>query len=532
MPVDGFTPRLSTAPQPVLMAMRLPACFAAGLPAGVACYWGNGWGRLVQRLVILGVVVLPLLCSHTVSYAQVTAGCGQLVHPVAGPTAAPVLSTNPNLVTIEDSLYFVASHGTEPAATKYLWQTDGTPTGTFTLTATLADFTPNYLLTALNGNLLLRASTPATGAELWRSDGTTVGTQLLKELAPGAAGVTYAGWFVFGGRFFFAVYDEVTTRWWVTDGTAAKTVPLTTLYPGTTPVNAQVLAQSPTELYMTAHVSDREAELWRFDRRGFRKVKSFSGTATSRAATVIGQALLQNGNLYFWASVAGGPSGLWRSDGTSAGTTLLWEKAFVAQTAAATDGGVYPHTLVAGGPAQLFFFEADPPLLRLWQLRQPAEALTLVKTIRARSTDGVYYDIQYDNAIAYNQTLYFALGWHDRRANATHTELWQSDGTPTGTSRLTPLPMSTRLAFGAPQGLVLVSPSNLVALPWEQPYPTVICNFDAPFLLSPSSFYQQGQLYLTGRKTGADTARLWRLDLTTWRPTTVFLPLIENNQIQ
>ena len=526
MQVDGFTLRLSPAPPPVLNATRLPACFGAGLPARIPHPWGNGWGRLGQHLLILGVVVLPLLFSSTVSYAQATAGCSQLVHPVAGPTAAPVLSTTPNLVPLGDSLYFIAGDGSGPAAPNYLWHTDGTPTGTFTLTATLADFTPNYLLTALNGQLLLRASTPATGAELWRSDGTAAGTQPLQELAPGTAGVTYTGWFVFGGRFFFAVYEEETTRWWVTDGTAAKTVPLATLYPGATPVNAQVLAQSPTELYVTAHVSDREAELWRFDRRGFRKVKSFTGTATSRAATVIGQALLQNGNLYFFASVAGGPSGLWRSDGTTAGTTLVWEKAFVAQTVAATDGGVYPHTLVAGGPAQLFFFEADPPLLRLWQLRQPAETLTLVKTIRVRSTDGVYYDIQYNNAIAYNQTLYFALGWHDSRVDEAHTELWQSDGTPAGTYRLTALPIATRLAFSAPQGLVLVSPSNLVALPWDQPYLTVICNFDAPFLLSPSSFYQQGQLYLTGRKSGVDINRLWRLDLTTWRPTTVFLPVI------
>lgn len=527
MPVDRFTPRLSTEPQPIINAMRRAACFAAGWPVGGSRPWKNSWGRLVQCLLILGMVVLPLLCPRTVAYAQATAGCGQLVHSATGPTAAPVLPTAPNLVPIGDRLYFVASHSTAPAATKYLWQTDGTPTGTFTLTATLADFTPNYLLTALNGNLLLRASTPASGAELWRSDGTVAGTQPLKELAPGVAGVAYAGWFVFGGRFFFAVYEGETTHWWATDGTAAQTVPLANLYPGPTPRNAQVLAQSPTELYVTAHLSERQAELWRFDRRGFHKVKRFTGTATSRAATVIGQAVLQNGNLYFLASVAGGPSGLWRSDGTSAGTTLLWEKAFVAQTAAATDGGVYAQTLVAAGPAQLFFFEADPPLLRLWQLRQPADTLTLVKTIRARSADGVYYAIQYDNAIAYNQTLYFALGWHDSRVDEAHTELWQSDGTPAGTSRLTPLPIATRLAFGAPQGLFLVSPSNLVALPWEQPYPTVICNFDAPFLLSPNAFYQQGQLYLTGRKSGADTDRLWRLDLTTWRPTTVFLPVIE-----
>lgn len=456
-------------------------------------------------------------------YAQAPVGCGQLVHPIGGPAAAPVLPSHTNLVAIGDTLYFIGGSSAGTPAPKYLWQTDGTPAGTFTVTAALADFTPNYLLTALNGHLLLRASTPATGAELWRSDGTAAGTQPLKELAPGAAGVTYAGWFVFGGRFFFAVYDEDKTNWWVTDGTAAQTVPLATLDPGITPVNAQVLAQSSTELYMTAHVSDKQVELWRFDRRGFRMVKRFTGNAASRAATVIGQGILHDGKLYFFASVAGGLSGLWRSDGTPAGTTLLWEKPFVTQTA--PDGGVYPHTLLAGGPAQIFFFEADPPLLRLWRLHHPGDELTLIKTMRARSADGVYYAIGYDTAITYGQKLYFAFGWHDSR-HEIHTELWRSDGTTAGTHPLTTLPVATRLSFGAPQGLFLLSMSNLVALPWDQPYPTAICTLGSPLLLSPRLFYRQGQVYIMGKNAGVEADHLWRLDPATLHLTNIFLPSV------
>lgn len=459
------------------------------------------------------------LLSRAVSYAQQAAGCSQPVQPVAGVVAAPALATNTNVITLGDTAYFIA--GSAATTKKYLWRTDGTPTGTFTVTAALADFTPNYLLTTFQDKILLRASTPATGAELWRSDGTTAGTQLLKELAPGPAGMTYAGWFVFGGRFFFAAYQNDTTQWWVTDVTAAQAFPLATLYPGAAPDNAQVLTQSSTALYLTAHVAENEVELWRFDRRGFRLIKRFTG-----AVTGIGQALLQRETLYFFASVADGPTGLWRSNGTTVGTTLLWEKPFVAQAEVADDGGVYPYTLLAGGAEQLFFFEADPPLLRLWRLQPSGDVPALVKTIRARSANGVYYDVQYDTALVYNQTLYFTLRWHDPLGNESQIELWQSDGTAGHTYRLTTLPATTRLAFGAPQGLILASPTALVALPWSHPSPTVICTFAAPFLFAPNPVYQQGQLYFTGRSAGTDVDRLWYVDLASVHPTTVFFPVI------
>jgi ELWxxDGT repeat protein len=436
-----------------------------------------------------------------------------------------VVTTNANLVSAGDKLYFIAGSRQQPAQ-KYLWRTDGTPSGTYTITAPTANFTPNYLLTALNSSLLLRAATPATGAELWYSNGDRTGVQLLKELKPGPTGATYTGWFVLAGRFYFALDEEGQATWWSTDGTAAGTTPLTSRYRGPVPVNAQVLAQDASTVYLTTHLSDKAIELWRFDQRGFQRLKTFTAANAQAGAVVVGQGVVQNRNLYFFAGAAGSPGGLWRSDGTTVGTTLLLEKPFVAAGGVALEGGLYPHTLIAAGRNMLYFFEDDPPLLRLWQLDSGVDRFTLIKTLRARREDGLYHAIRYDMALAYENKLYFSLTWQDEQRNLLQTELWQSDGTATGTARLTTLPFAARLALVGEQGLLILGPGSLLALAWNQSHPAVVCALGSPSPLNPLLFTHHGQLYLAGRNAGAEAASLWRLDPATIQPTTIFLPVV------
>lgn len=480
----------------------------------------------------LRILVVVLVCTWAgygqprPLHAQPSSTCGQLVQPVEGPAAAPVVTANANPVSIADKLYFIAGSQRQPAR-KYLWRTDGTPSGTYTITAPVADFTPNYLLTALNGNLLLRAATPATGAELWRSNGTRTSAQLLKEVKPGPTGITYTGWFVFDERFYFALDEEGKATWWRTDGTAANTTPLTIRDRGSVPANAQVLAGNATTVYLTAHLSDKAIELWRFDQQGFQRVKAFIADAAAPTPVVVGQGVLQNRKLYFFAGVTGRPGGLWRSDGTATGTTLLLAKPFVTAGEPSLEGGLYPHTLVAVGRNTLYFFEDDPPLLRLWRLDSGLDRFTLVKTLRARRDDGLYYAIRYDMALPYTNKLYFSLTWQDDQSNVLQTELWQSDGTATGTVRLTTLPFAARLALVGEQGVLILGPASLLALPWNHSHPTVICDLNSPQPLNSMLFVHQAQLYLTGRTAGTDTAYLWRLDPAMLQLTTVFLPVVK-----
>lgn len=491
--------------------------------------WQNiAWDLRCQVRLI--VAVFAILLPTTSAYAQDALACGRLIHPVSGAESAPIVTPGTTLVSLGKSVYFISGDETGAGVgSNALWRTDGTPTGTFTITSSLPDFSPLYLFTTLNGKLLLRAATPASGAELWISDGTAQGTTLLKDVIPGPVGATYqSSWFTVANRVFFAVYADNKNTWWTTDGTPAGTEPAATRYPGELPDNAYFLTQSATEAYLIARVSPKQVTLWRLDHTGFRKVKEFTGSAESRGNTTIGDALIRQGKLYLFIRVAGGPSGLWRSDGTEAGTELILAKDFAVQDDPTVEGGVYPYTLLATARDDLFFFEYDQPLLRLWRLDSTLDSVAPVKTIRLRNEEGLYHNIQFETAITYGAKLYFSLGWRDPQLNSHERELWTSDGTAIGTYRLTRLPLAARLAFGTAPGLFLLGGPLVVHVPWLRPYPTIICNLGSHSFLYPTLFYHQGAIYVAGRNAGAGAEHLWRLEPATLRPTNVFLPAIKN----
>jgi cobalt-zinc-cadmium resistance protein CzcA len=72
--------------------------------------------------------------------------------------------------------------------------TDGTPAGTHSLLAGMAD-PPQSIdkLTAIGDRAVFTGFTQANGNELWVTDGTPAGTHLLVELAPGTASIAAFG---------------------------------------------------------------------------------------------------------------------------------------------------------------------------------------------------------------------------------------------------------------------------------------------------------------------------------------------------
>lgn len=487
----------------------------------------------VRQVLLFCVVVGLFYATGSQTYAQEPLSCGQRIHPARGVAFAPTVTPGANLVSIGDVVYFISRDetggGTDP---RYLWRTDGTPTGTFTLTAPVDEFTPLYLMASIDDKLVFRASVPATGAELWISDGTPQGTQLLKDVTPGPAATTYQStWFELQQRLFFGVYEEGEISWWVTDGTMTNTVPLEALYSGEQPANLQWLTQSTTEAYLVSYAAGQTMTLWRFAEAGFQPVKVFTGSTDSAEQAIMGQALVQNGKLYFFAKIAGGGSGLWRSDGTAAGTTLLFPSDFVLPTASTVVSGVHPYTLLATADGTLYFFEYDQPLVRLWRLDSQTDTVTLVKTIRLRSEDDVYYDAHYEAALIYDEYLYFSLWWRDNRLDLSQMEIWRSDGTATGTQLFTTLPNSSLLNFGTPRGLFLTTNSGVAGTyisfaAWQYPRATVVCNLGSHFIAYPQPFLHNNTIYVSGRDAWLGKEYLWRLDPDLLQPTTIFFPNI------
>ncbi|HYO13447.1 MAG TPA: ELWxxDGT repeat protein [Thermoanaerobaculia bacterium] len=265
-------------------------------------------------------------------------------------------------------LFFLAAVG-EPRSS--LYRSDGTRAGTLRLTPdnvgiALLD------LEALGRKVFFAAGDARHGTELWVSDGTQAGTRMVKDLAPGELGSSPSELTAFGNRVFFSADDGFGSELWVSDGTAAGTVLLkdinTESFHGSRPSG---FTRHGRFLYFVAEDGRHGRELWRTD--GTTAGTSLAldlvpGPESSSIESVISvgsklflpafdlesveriawvtdgtpagtrkipwvlsfdtvKPVILKGVLYFHGSDhETGLAGLWRSDGTEAGTYLVRDR--------------------------------------------------------------------------------------------------------------------------------------------------------------------------------------------------------------
>lgn len=340
-----------------------------------------------------------------------------------------------NELPIGNGLYFSAvdtAHGRE------LWHTDGTAAGTAMvkdINTITADSSPvdGYAFTQAGSTVYFSANDGVHGEELWKTDGTAAGTALVKDIKPGAAsglpGVSYAGRFdpvAMGGILYFAADDGVNGReLWRSDGTAA----------GTSMVANPPIALSPRELtvwngrlYFAATGSTGSTQLWQSD-----------GTAagTTMVFDVAPSQLTVVGNTLFFAGSQGSSFGLelWKSDGTFGGTTMV--KDIYPGPTSGVGVGNSPKYMTNVGGILYFVARDDTHGIELWRSDGSPAGTTLVKDIKAGIGDGFMQRSAYSfvpdaTFTVLNGVLYFGA------SDAAGAQLWRSDGTATGTYKLTP----------------------------------------------------------------------------------------------
>jgi ELWxxDGT repeat protein len=150
-------------------------------------------------------------------------------------------------------LYFVGLDFPDPEnyrGVPTLFRSDGTTAGTVRLKAFALDDTfvtpypyfPQPQFTAAAGALFFVAYDAEHGGELWKTDGTAAGTVLVSDVNPGSESSRISGLLAAGDRLFFAADDgEHGIELWTSDGTAAGTRRLSDLAAGS-------LSSSPQEL--------------------------------------------------------------------------------------------------------------------------------------------------------------------------------------------------------------------------------------------------------------------------------------------
>jgi ELWxxDGT repeat protein len=290
------------------------------------------------------------------------------INPGTGGSVSGSLSR----VAIGNTLYFSA---TTPASGLELWKSDGTTSGT----VLVRDINPGTAnsnpqnLTHVNGTLFFSAQTPTDGNELWKSDGTEAGTTLVKDIGPGSSdGINTTTWLpkftAVGSTLYFMASPFVTYgggEIWKSDGTEAGTALVKDLEPENDldPTN---LTSFNNHLFFTGFVPGYSYELWKTDgsEAGTVIVKD---TVPGLGDSLFSRLLVANGSLYFSAARYTASSefidyGIWKSDGSDAGTTMIKTLPFDFDI---DDDEPAPLIDVSG---TVFFFESNTATLQLWKV--------------------------------------------------------------------------------------------------------------------------------------------------------------------
>ncbi|MBC8106193.1 MAG: hypothetical protein H7Z14_06350 [Anaerolineae bacterium] len=348
------------------------------------------------------------------------------------------------------------------------WKSDGTPGGTVALTLLDNGIAPgfDYNSVELGGKLFVSG-----GQGLWSTDGTVAGTQPVAGL-----GATTPHLLTLAGRLlYFEVGDPsiTTLQVWRSDGTSDGTYPLTSFSSNTgttTPValgnyayfcnttagpdgtlyrtNGTVPGTIPlkpvgvnTFLVMGRTVRSFRSSVWFFAKAdGVRGLYRTDGTAagTVRVRTFSGIAdnpVVLGGvgkSIYFAVrESAGSRDVLWKSDGTEAGTVAVKDLT--------SDVNVSDISAMASTSSRIFFWIREKTVFTenftyLWTSDGTARGTKKVSAT-VRVNDGTEEHVQ--SAIADN-VLYFKGFDQTDVAHAFAQRVFRSDGTPAGTTPVSP----------------------------------------------------------------------------------------------
>lgn len=367
-----------------------------------------------------------------------------------------------------------ADHGEE------LWISDGTVAGTTMLRNIAADGGSNDSIplrpppVRLSDSILFPALTTEFGLEPWISDGTREGTRLLADIAPGSESSYPTSFARLGDhKAVFIAEDRVHGReLWSTDETTGSTQIVREINPGNVSslgyVDGQTISLGSRVLLLDETYPDTDLWVTAGTEDSTQKLADFYSPFVRFAPIVF------KGFAYFTT-----PLGLWKSDGTPQGTTLVDHEGVVVGVAGSklffttgndsvgkelwvTDGTakgtrrlynlssweIYaPPTWYADVNGVLFFaVNDDVHGIEPWRSDGTPEGTYLIKDIAPGGSSSHVDMVEETNtAAAYAGRAYFIAddGVHG-------AELWESDGTAAGTRMVKDIAAGAASSYPAP----------------------------------------------------------------------------------
>jgi len=321
---------------------------------------------------------------------------------------------NSELVNVAGTLLFTANNGTTGTA---LWKSDGTTLGT----VLVKDLNPSTStsdmatdLTAVGSTLYFLGNDGTTGFELWKSDGTAEGTTLVKDIRPGSSSSSADYLTSFQDAIYFIASDNgAADSLWRSNGTAEGTVPVVGT-PGYTLQTRSAPVAAGEKLFFAADAAGQGTELWVIE------------SATPTSASLVGdlnpgasgsapRQLFAIDDLLYFSANKNDVYGLWKSDGTLAGTTQL--------AALESNGSVVAINSLANYGGELYFSTFDGThAADLWRSNGTSLGTYPWRALIAPAGTSVSVQL----AVAGGQLFYNGNG-------GAGVELWRTDGTFAGT---------------------------------------------------------------------------------------------------
>lgn len=316
-----------------------------------------------------------------------------------------------------------------------LWRTDGTPEGTRLLKSFARpadDSSALNNLSEVGGVLVFQAYDAEAGFELWRSDGTPEGTRRIADLVPGPTSSRPSTFLeADGGLLFRAMDADGTAALWKTDGTAAGTARIGVLHAGDSDSTSALVGHARLkhssvllEIVVPREDTPTSSALSVWVIDG--------GEAAPRrllrrqhSAKLVPSMVLQTDEVAVFATYS--PSGrveYWRTDGTSSGTFPLGPDAML------SDQGSSPG--VVATYQHRGFFVADDGFhgRQVWSTDGTESGTTRVSDF-PRLPGG---ETGLQSVVATTAALYCY------RITQEFDELWVSDGTAATLRRIAALP--------------------------------------------------------------------------------------------
>ncbi len=305
-------------------------------------------------------------------------GTASLVKDInPGATGSGITVITPNLTN--NGIIFNANDGTNG---NELWKSDGTPAGTSMIldinTGTASSSPNNFYISA--GKFIFSADNGTNGKEPWITNGNIAGTALLKDINPGVGASDPNNFTDIGTKVLFRANDGTNgSELWSTDLTVANTLLLKDINTGSVssiPSNFSVLGST---LIFSATDVTNGAELWKSDGTlaGTQLVKDInSGTGSSMNITPGGKSFFTpfNNAIYFQATDGIAGYELWKTDGTSGGTTLV--KDIQTGSSSSSPSGIF------ASPTNLFFTANDGTAgIEVWMSDGTTGGTALLKDI-------------------------------------------------------------------------------------------------------------------------------------------------------